>query len=96
MMIDADKLYQHLADIYADKKPTPGMTKDEKTYLLGVYEGIEIAQEAILSAKMLATADQTVKPCWRQGKPSCGACGLPISKGQRFCPNCGKKVNWDG
>ena len=26
----------------------------------------------------------------------CGACRMPIERGDKFCKHCGKKVKWDG
>lgn len=44
----------------------------------------------------LVREEEPVTPEWRQGKPSCGGCGLRIASGQRFCPHCGRAVKWDG
>jgi hypothetical protein len=53
----------------------------------GEAEIAEAAQEALRGAK-------AVRPTWRRGCASCGECGRRVIDGYRYCPLCGRKVEW--
>lgn len=46
-------------------------------------------------AKRIVNWLDDAKPSWRQGRPSCGGCGLPLHNSANYCEFCGKQVKWD-
>ena len=62
------------------------------------FPGWMNATMAMRDAVALLKGKEPVKPSWRQGKASCGACGyqIPQRTAAKFCPTCGRKIRWNG
>ena len=83
-MIDRAKVIKGLNDICGFVVERMGF-EQARNFLRTIDGVVELLKE-----------QEEVKPTWSCGKPFCGACGLRIRSGWKFCSECGKPIAWEG
>lgn len=73
-----------------------GLAEDDWRECYSDSEVQETARQALNLIDELLKEQEAEKPTWSRGKPFCGACGLQIRSGGKFCSECGKPIAWEG
>ena len=85
-MTEREQIIEGLLDVVADLSPFAGDHEDWKK----VHRAIKYLKERE-PVKPIKTLDGNGH-LWRD----CGKCGGVLPKDARYCPTCGRRVEWDG
>lgn len=89
-MPDREKVIKGLEKMLSNFDALDEIAINKKNQMLLMH--MAIAKEVLALLK----EQEAVKPTWVRGKPFCGACGLRIRSGGKFCSECGRPVLWEG